>query len=67
MAHYLIPSTQPSIELTPPPSEPPHTEIILPVLNLDRRLQFAQRLAVLIRRIQTHHQVRTQEEPPDES
>lgn len=67
MTHHLIPSPQPFIDLTPPLSQPPRTETALPVLNLDRRLQFAQRLAVLIRRIQTHYQARAQEEAPDES
>ena len=67
MSHHLLPSPQPSIDLTPQPSQPPRTETSLPVLDLDRRLQFAQRLAVLIQRIHTQYQVGTKEEPPDES
>lgn len=67
MTHHLMPSTQASPELTPQLNQRPRTEVSVPVLNLDRRLQFAQRLAVLIQRIQTHRQVRTKEEYPDES
>jgi hypothetical protein len=67
MTQHLMPSIQSSIDLTPQPSQPPRPEAALPVLNLDRRLQFAQRLAVLIRRIQTHRQARPKEEPLDES
>jgi hypothetical protein len=67
MSHHLLPSTQPSIDLTPQPSQPPRTETSRPVLTLDRRLQFAQRLAVLIRRIHTQYQGGATEEPPDES
>jgi hypothetical protein len=67
MSHHLPPNTQPSIDLTPQPSQPPRTETALPVLDLDRRLQFAQRLAVLIRRIHTQYQVGAKEELPDES
>jgi hypothetical protein len=66
MTHHLIPSPQPSTD--PLPLHPfPRLEASLPMLDLDRRLQFAQRLAVLIRRIHTQHQVRAKEEPPDES
>lgn len=67
MSHHLLPSTQPSTDLTPPLSQPRGPEASPPVLTLDRRLQFAQRLAVLIRRIHTQYQVRATEEPPDES
>ena len=67
MIHHLIPSTQPSTDLTPLPSQPPRIEASRSVLNLDRRLPFAQRLAVLIRRIQTHHQIRAKEDAPGES
>jgi hypothetical protein len=66
MTHHLMPNTQPSID-PPPLRQFPRLEASLPMLDLDRRLQFAQRLAVLIRRMQTQHQVRTKEEPPDES
>jgi hypothetical protein len=65
MIHPLLPSPQPSTN--PPPRRPfPRLEASLPRLDLDRRLQFAQRLAVLIRRMHTQHQVRATEEPPDE-
>jgi hypothetical protein len=37
------------------------------VLDLDRRIQFAQRLAALIRRIQAPPRVQTKEEQADES
>jgi hypothetical protein len=67
MTHHLMPSIPSSTDLTPQPSRPPRTEASLPVLTLDRRLRFAQRLAVLIRRIQTHRQVRTKEDLLDES
>lgn len=67
MSHHLLPSTQPSIDLTPQPSQPPRPETSLPVLDLDRRLQFAQRLAVLIRRMHTQYQGGAKEESPDES
>jgi hypothetical protein len=66
MTQHPMPSSQPSTDLTPP-HQPPRIEAALPVLNLARRLQFAQRLAVLIRRMQTHCQVGAQEESPDES
>ena len=67
MIHHLIPSTPPSTNRPPWLSQPPRSGASPAVLTLDRRLQFAQRLAVLIRRIQTHHQVCDKEEPPDES
>lgn len=67
MSHHLLPSTQPSIDLTPQPSQPPRTETSLPVLALDRRRQFAQRLAVLIQRMHTQYKVGAKEAPPDES
>ena len=67
MIHHLMPSSQLSTDLTPQSHQRPRTEVSLPVLNLDRRLQFAQRLAVLIRRIQTHRQVQAQEELLHES
>jgi hypothetical protein len=67
MSHHLLPSTQPSIDLTPQPRQLPRTETSRPVLDLDRPLQFAQRLAVLIRRIHTQYQGGAKEEPPDES
>ena len=67
MTHHPMPSPQPFTDLTPQPGQPPRIEAALPVLNLARRLQFAQRLAVLIRRIHTHRQVGALEESPDES
>jgi hypothetical protein len=67
MTHHPMPSPQPSTDLTPQPSQPPRIEAALPVLTVDRRLQFAQRLAVLIQRMHTQYQVRAKEESPDES
>jgi hypothetical protein len=67
MTQHPMPSPQPSTDLTLQLRQPPRIEAALPVLNLARRLQFAQRLAVLIRRMQTHRQVGAKEESPDES
>ena len=67
MSHHLLPSTQPSMALTPQPSQLPRTETSRPVLALEQRLQFAQRLAVLLRRMHTHSQGGAKEAPPDES
>lgn len=67
MSHHLLPSTQPALDLTPPPSQRLRTETSRPVLDRDRRRQFAQRLAVLIRRIHTQYQGGAKEETPDES
>jgi hypothetical protein len=67
MSHHLLPSTQPSVDLTLQPRQLPRTETSRPVLDLARRLQFAQRLAVLIRRIHTQYQGGAKEEPPDEN
>jgi len=67
MTHYLIPNPRSAIHLTPLRSPSPETEAIPVVLDLDRRIQFAQRLAALIRRIQAQPHVQTKEEQADES
>ena len=48
-------------------SPSPETEAVPIVLDLDRRIQFAQRLAALIRRMQAPLRVQTKEEQADES
>jgi hypothetical protein len=67
MTHHLIPNPRSAIHLTPLRSPSPETEAIPVVLDLDRRIQFAQRLAALIRRIQAQPRVPTKEEQADES
>lgn len=67
MTHYLIPNPRSAIHLTPLRSPSPETEAVPIVLDLDRRIQFAQRLGALIRRIQAQPRVQTKEEPADES
>jgi hypothetical protein len=67
MTHHLIPNPRSAIHLTPLRSPSPETEAIPVVLDLDRRIQFAQRLAALIRRIQAQPHVPTKEEQADES
>jgi len=67
MTHHLIPNPPSVIALTSLRSPTPDTETAPTVLDLDRRLQFAQRLAVLIRRIQAQPHVRAKEELSDES
>ena len=67
MTHHLIPNPRSAIHLTPLRSPSPETEAIPVVLDLDRRIQFAQRLAALIRRIQAQPPVQTKEEQADES
>jgi hypothetical protein len=48
-------------------SPSPETEAVPIVLDLDRRIQFAQRLAALIRRMQAPPRVQTTEEQAEES
>lgn len=67
MTHHLIPNSRSAIQLTPLRSPSPETEAVPIVLDLDRRIQFAQRLAALIRRIQAQPRVPTKEEPADEN
>ena len=67
MTHHLIPNPRSAIHLTPLRSPSPETEAVPIVLDLDRRIQFAQRLAALIRRIQTQPRVQTKKEQADES
>lgn len=67
MTHHLIPNPRAAIHLTLLRSPSPETEAVPIVLDLDRRIQFAQRLAALIRRIQAPPCVQTKEEQADES
>jgi hypothetical protein len=67
MTRHLIPKSPSATALTSLRSPTSDTETAPTVLDLDRRLQFAQRLAVLIRRIQIQPRVRAKEEPSDES
>ena len=67
MSHHLIPNHASVTHLTPLRSPPPAPETVSTVLDLNRRLQFAQRLAMLIQRIQAQPHVHAQEERPDES
>ena len=67
MTHHLIPNPRSALHLTPLRSSFPETEAVPIVLDLDRRIQFAQRLAALIRRIQTQPRVQTKKEQADES
>ena len=67
MMHHLIPNPRSAIRLTPLRSPSPETEAVPIVLDRDRRIQFAQRLAALIRRIQAQPHVQTKEEQVDES
>ena len=67
MTHHLIPNPRSAIHLTPLRSPSPETEAIPVVLDLDRRIQFAQRLAALIQRIHAQPHVQTKEEQADES
>ncbi len=67
MTHHLIPNPRSATHLTPLRSPSPETEAVPIVLDLDRRIQFAQRLAALIRRMQAPPRVQTKEEQADES
>ncbi|HSX81819.1 MAG TPA: hypothetical protein VLQ80_25040 [Candidatus Saccharimonadia bacterium] len=67
MTHHLIPNPRSATHLTLLRSPSPETEAVPIVLDLDRRIQFAQRLAALIRRIQTQPRVQTKKEQADES
>jgi hypothetical protein len=67
VTHYLIPNPRSAIHLTLLRSPSPETEAVPIVLALDRRIQFAQRLAALIRRMQAAPRVQTKEEQADES
>ena len=67
MTHHLIPKHPSATHLTSLRSPPPTPATVPSVLDLDRRDQFAQRLAVLIRRIQAQLRVRAKEEQADES
>ncbi|MFQ5705695.1 MAG: hypothetical protein ACE5HT_16985 [Gemmatimonadales bacterium] len=67
MTHHPIPTPRSAIHLTPLRSPSPETEAVPIVLDLDRRIQFAQRLAALIQRIQAQPRVQTKEEQADES
>ena len=67
MTHPLIPNPRLAIPLILLRSPSPETEAVPSVLDLDRRIQFAQRLAALLRRIQAPPRVQTKEEQADES
>ena len=67
MTHPLIPNPRSAIHLALLRSPSPETEAVPIVLDLDRRIQFAQRLAALIRRMQAPPRVHTKEEQADES
>ena len=67
MTHHLIPNPRSAIHLTPLQSPSPETKAVPIVLDLDRRIQFAQRLAALIRRMRAQPRVHTKEEQADES
>jgi hypothetical protein len=67
VTHHLIPNPRSATHLTRLRSPSPETEAVPIVLDLDRRIQFAQRLAALIRRMQAPPRVQTKEEHADES
>jgi hypothetical protein len=67
MTYHPIPKPASATLLTSLRRPTPHTETAPAVLDLNRRLQFAQRLAMLIRRIQAQPHVQAQEERSDES
>ncbi len=67
MTHHLISTPPSSIHQTPMRSPPPVTGTAPTVFDLDRRLQFAQRLAVLIRRMQAQSRVQAKEDHPNEN
>lgn len=67
MTYQPIPKYPSATPVTSMRSPTLHTETAPAVLDLDRRLQFAQCLAVLIRRIQAQPHVQAQEDQPDES
>jgi hypothetical protein len=67
VTHPLIPNPRSAIPLTLLRSPSPETAAVPIVLDLDRRLQFAQRLAALIRRMQAPPRVQTKAEQADES
>lgn len=67
MTYHPIPKLPSATPVTSMGSPTPNTETVPAVLDLDRRLQFAQRLAVLIRRIQAQPHVQAQKAQPDES
>jgi len=67
MTDYPIPKSPLAPPLTSLRRPTPNTETAPAVLDLNRRLQFAQRLAVLIRRIQAQPHVQAQEERSNES
>jgi hypothetical protein len=64
---HLSPNPRSALHLTLLRSPSPETEAVPSVLDLDRRRQFAQRLAALIRRMQAPPRVHTKEEQADES
>ena len=66
MTHRLIPNRPVTVSRTSLRDPPSDTEAVLTVLHRDRRLQFTQRLAVLIRRMHTQPQARAKEELSDE-
>ncbi len=64
MTHYLVPSPRPaSNRPTPLRSPPPALANGAVVLDPNRYIRFAQRLAVLIRRIQVHNATVPKEAP----
>ena len=69
VTHDASSDPQPSISAPPDTAAVliPETEAVPIVLDLARRIQFAQRLAALIRRIQTQPRVQTKKEQADES
>jgi hypothetical protein len=62
MTYHPIPKPPSATPVTSLRRPTPNTETAPAVLDLDRRLQFAQRLAVLIRRIQAQPPVQAKEE-----
>ncbi len=68
MTHHLIPSLSPaSNRPTPRRSPPPALANGAVVLDAHRCIRFAQRLAVLIRRIQAHNAAVPKEAPAHDS
>ena len=67
MTHHLVPSPSPaSNRPTPLRSPPPGLANGAVVLDAHRGIRFAQRLAVLIRRMQAHNAAVPKETPSDD-
>ncbi len=67
MTHHLIPHHPSASQRTPRRSPPHATETVSTVLDLHRRIQFVQRLAVLIRRMHNQPRLRGKEGQAHES